>query len=180
MEPVETRHNPSRPVETRRNTFEPVETRFNPFRPVETCRNTFQSVQICCNTFQGLPPLPLPPPPQRKGKWGRRGEKGGWRRGRGGSLETGLDRSERVSTGFNRSERVSTCFDRFRRVSTGLNGLQYAVCFFFCDNNNTVEKHLFFLIQSILLFHDGRFFSSSYICTTITMTKIQLENIYFS
>ena len=24
----------------------------------------------------------------------------------------------------------------------------------FFDNNNTVEKHLFFLIQSILLFHD--------------------------
>ena len=35
-------------------------------------------------------------------------------------------------------------------------GEKYAVCFF--DNNNTVEKHLFFLIQSILLFHDGRFF----------------------
>jgi len=53
----------------------------------------------------------------------------------------------------------------------------------FFDNNNTVEKHLFFLIQSILLFHDRCcfhvFFSSSYICT-ITMTKIQLENIYFS
>ena len=31
-------------------------------------------------------------------------------------------------------------------------GEKYAVCFF--DNNNTVEKHLFFLIQSILLFHD--------------------------
>ena len=59
--------------------------------------------------------------------------------GRGGSLETGLDRSERietcfdrfkrvnlnglkrVSTGFNRSERVLTCFDRFERVSTGSN-----------------------------------------------------------
>ena len=60
-------------------------------------------------------------------------------------------------------------------------GEKYAVCFF--DNNNTVEKHLFFLIQRILLFHDRCcftfFFSSSYICT-ITMTKIQLENIYFS
>ena len=31
-------------------------------------------------------------------------------------------------------------------------GEKYAVCFF--DNNNTVEKYLFFLIQSILLFHD--------------------------
>ena len=64
---------------------------------------------------------------------------------------------------------------------------KYAVCFldFFDknDNNNTVEKHLFFLIQSILLFHDRCcftfIFSSSYICT-ITMTKIHLENIYFS
>jgi len=61
---------------------------------------------------------------------------------------------------------------------------KYAVCLLdFFDNNNTVEKHLFFLIQSILLFHDRCcftfFFSSSYICT-ITMTNIQLENIYFS
>ena len=51
------------------------------------------------------------------------------------------------------------------------------------NDKNTVEKHLFFLIQSILLFHDRCCFtfcfSSSYICT-ITMTKIQLENIYFS
>ena len=95
-----------------------------------------------------------------------RGEKGG------GGGEACFNRSERVSTGSNvfrhvqtgldRSERIETCFDRFQRgggetcfnrserVSTGLNGLQgekYAVCFF--DNNNTVEKHLFFLIQSI-------------------------------
>ena len=51
------------------------------------------------------------------------------------------------------------------------------------NDKNTVGKHLFFLIQSILLFHDRCCFtfcfSSSYICT-ITMTKIQLENIYFS
>jgi hypothetical protein len=32
---------------------------------------------------------------------------------------------------------------------------KYAVCLLdFFDNSNTVEKHLFFLIQSILLFHD--------------------------
>ena len=71
-------------------------------------------------------------------------------KGEGGKPGNGTDLNglKRVSTGFNRSERIETCFDRFKRVSTGLNGLQYAVCFF-CDNNNTVEKHLFFLIQSI-------------------------------
>ena len=94
-------------------------------------------------------PLPLPPPPKKKGKRGRRGREGKrvwtdcnvfqqvW---------TCFDRFERVN--LNGLKRVSTGFNRSERVSTGLNGLQYAVCFF-CDNNNTVEKHLFFLIQSI-------------------------------
>jgi hypothetical protein len=45
----------------------------------------------------------LPLPPKKKGE---KGEEGGWRRGRGGSLETGLDRSERIET----------CFDRFQQV----------------------------------------------------------------
>ena len=99
------------------------------------------------------PPLPYPlPPPKKKGKRGRRGEKGGWRRGNV-FQQVWTNRFERVSTDWKRVnlnglKRVSTGFNRSERVSTGLNGLQYAVCFF-CDNNNTVEKHLFFLIQSI-------------------------------
>ena len=76
MEPVETRHNPSRPVETRQNPFRPVQTRRNPFRSVQTRSNTFQSVQTPFkpveNTFKPVetrynpfkrvspPPSPLP------------------------------------------------------------------------------------------------------------------------
>ena len=56
---------------------------------------------------------PSQPPPQKKkkGEKGEEGEKGGeggggMEEGRGGSLETGLDRSERIET----------CFDRFQQV----------------------------------------------------------------
>ena len=76
--------------------------------------------------------------------------------------------------------RVSTGLDGFWRVSTGCTNMDtprmfvdvtgltpggeeilkvrtrsmLSVFIDFFDNNNTVEKHLFFLIQSILLFHD--------------------------
>ena len=48
-------------------------------------------------------------------------------------------------------------------------GEKYAVCFF--DNNNTVEKHLFFLIQSILLFHDRCCFTFERVVTCFDRFK---------
>ena len=48
-------------------------------------------------------------------------------------------------------------------------GEKYAVCFF--DNNNTVGKHLFFLIQSILLFHDRCCFTFERVVTCFDRFK---------
>ena len=59
VQPVETRHNPSRPVETRRNPFRSVQTRRNMLQPVETRFNPFRSVQT---RFQASPPPLLHPP----------------------------------------------------------------------------------------------------------------------
>ena len=92
----------------RSDLLKPVETRFNPFRSVQTRSNLLKHVTIRSNTF----PLPPPPPPFPLSFWGGgRGREGGKPPppkppGRGGSLETGLDRSERIET----------CFDRFQQV----------------------------------------------------------------
>ena len=113
--------NPFRPVETRSDLLKPVETRFNPFRL--TRLNLSKHVQTCWNTLQSVqtrfPSLPLPPSPPKR-KW-KRGEEGGWRRGRGGSLETGLDRSERIETCFDRFQQVWTDWNVFRQVQTCFN-----------------------------------------------------------
>ena len=59
-------------------------------------------------------------------------------------------------------------------------GEKYAVCFF--DNNNTVGKHLFFLIQSILLFHDRCCFTFFQLVLYMYdyNDKNTVGNIYFS
>ena len=67
--------------------------------------------------------LPLPPPSQ-KGEKGEEGGEGGggMEEGRGGSLETGLDRSERIETCFDMFKRVN--LNGLKRVSTGSNVFQ--------------------------------------------------------
>ena len=151
MEPVETRHNPSRPVETRLNLSKHVSIRSDLLKPVETRFNPFRSVQT---RFQASPPPLLHPPfspllplfPFLLG--GGEGEGEGGEGGRPGNV----------------FQQIWTDWNVFRQVSTGLNGLKFIFL-------NT--KHLFFLIQSILLFHDRCcfhvFFRSSYIYVVLRL-----------
>ena len=63
---------------------------------------------------------------------------------------TGLDRSERMSGGEGALDTPGGPLNDSGGGGDFESADKYAVCFLdFFDNNNTVEKHLFFLIQSI-------------------------------